>query len=519
MGAANCPETPRQKMIAMMYLVLTALLALNVGQEVLDGYSEVKDGLVRTNKNTEDRNNVTYGMLQSQEELNPGKVEKFNRSAKEVKSLADGVVGKIQGEIQFLADKVTGETGIDPCNLPKDKIGDTNVTGLMLPPNSNRGAELRKVLIEFKKDLKKSLDSISNSGMVLAEIDRAVNTDAGEGLPVERWEDLLFESRPVITSMTFLTKIQSDVRNIESIVIQHLFNQIGAADIKVNKIDAIIKPRSTYIVQGETFSADIFIAAIDTTKKPTVYLNGNVVEGGKYKASTNRNTPVGKKNLSFDVEIVNGDGEKEMRSASVSYEVVSPMATVSATKMNVFYDGVVNPLSISVPGVPEASIIATADNGTLRKVGSGAYQISPKVGKNCVISIAANIDNNRVSIGNYEFRVKRLPDPTAFIAANGGKFTGGAISKSDLVNAGKLQAELKDSDFDAKFSIESFTVNSFDSMGNSQLKKSDGASFSSEQKNLIKQLRQGKSIYITQIKAKGPDGSIRSLPAIEITIR
>lgn len=518
MGAANCPETPRQKMIGMMYLVLTAMLALNVGQEVLDGYVDVNTNITTTNKILDDRNTSTYEQIDYQETVHPAKVKDLNMQAKEVRNLSDKMINTIEVEKKHLAKLASGGETDDPLLLPKERVGDTNVTGQMLKPTSTKGENLRLAFAEYKASLKALAAKLPNAGKVVSEIEKTILVPSeGEKNP-SLWEQRLFESRPVITSITFLTKMQNDVRNMESVVIQHLFGQIGATDLKVNKVEAIVIPSSNYIVQGETFTARVITAAIDTTQKPKVRLEGNDIPDGHYVVHTNRNTTVGKKELRFDVEIVDGDGQTDIRKASVSYQVAAPMATVSATKMNVFYEGVVNPLSLSVPGVPADRVSATASNGTLTKVSTGSYTISPKAGRDCDITVSAEIGGKTVSIGTYTFRVKKLPDPIAYLPNGNSKFTGGAIAKSVLTEASSLLAELKDSDFDAKFNIVSFTLNSFDSMGNSVLAQSDGAKFSSKQKDQIKKLRRGKSVYITQIKAKGPDGSVRSLPAIEVEV-
>lgn len=200
------------------------------------------------------------------------------------------------------------------------------------------------------------------------------------------------------------------------------------------------------------------------------------------------------------------------------------MATVSATMMNVLYAGIDNPVSISVPGVAMNEISATMTNGSLVRSGDSWIARPERVGEEAVVSITASMDGRPVNVASSTFRVRRLPDPTPFIAytdASGAveHYRGGRpIQKAILLNAQSLQAAIDDGLLDTPFEVLSFETVMFDSMGNAITDISQGAAFSPGQKQKIQRLSRGKRFYISRIRAKGPDGTTRDLSPMEVIV-
>ena len=230
--------------------------------------------------------------------------------------------------------------------------------------------------------------------------------------------------------------------------------------------------------------------------------------------------------FSYDgyLEVTNGDGTVTRRDFSSSYTVIEPMATVSATMMNVLYAGIDNPVSISVPGVAMGDISASMTNGSLVRNGDSWIARPERVGSEAVVTVTANMDGNSVTMATSNFRVRRLPDPTPFIAytdANGNAehYRGGRpIAKAVLLNANVLQAAIDDGLLDTPFQVQSFETVMFDSMGNAITDISSGDAFSPGQKQKIQRLSRGKRFYISRIKAKGPDGTVRDLSPMEVIV-
>ncbi len=188
--------------------------------------------------------------------------------------------------------------------------------------------------------------------------------------------------------------------------------------------------------------------------------------------------------------------------------MVAPSATVSADLMNVLYAGYNNPLSVSAPGVPLNKIGVSMTGGTLQPNGNGKYIARPAaVGTDAVITVTANMEGRNVEMGKFTFHVRKLPDPTAFIAfndekGNANQYKGGRpLSKATLMGTHGIGAVF------------------FDNMGNAVPEISKSSSFTERQRNMFRMLSRGKRFYITRVKAVGPDGIERTLPqALEVIV-
>jgi gliding motility-associated protein GldM len=223
---------------------------------------------------------------------------------------------------------------------------------------------------------------------------------------------------------------------------------------------------------------------------------------------------------------LDGNGEKVRRDFSQKYTVVAPSATVSADIMNVLYAGYDNPMSISVPGVHSNQINAAMTGGSLTKTGDGKYIAKPtNVGGEAVVTVTAQNEGRSQEMGKFTFRVRKLPDPTAFIAYSDGKggteqFRGGNLSKQVLMSVDGIGAAIDDGLLNIPFRVTGFETVFYDAMGNAVPYKSNGANFSDQQKNQMRALARNKRFYIAEIHAVGPDGVERTLNgAMQVIIK
>ena len=232
-------------------------------------------------------------------------------------------------------------------------------------------------------------------------------------------------------------------------------------------------------------------------------------------------TRTGDFTLSGYITMQNGNGETIRRDFEQKYTVVDPSATVSADLMNVLYAGYSNPISISVPGVPLNKVTATMTGGTLQPVGPGKYIARPSsVGQDVTITVSSLQTGHAQQMGQYTFHVRKLPDPTAYIAMGNDRFRGGGLSKSALMDAKGIRAAIDDGLLDIEFRVTGFEAVFFDNMGNAVPMVSDGASFSARQRDAFRKLSRNKRFYISRISAIGPDGIARKLPAsMEIIVK
>ena len=335
----------------------------------------------------------------------------------------------------------------------------------------------------------------------------------------------MFEAMPAAAAVTLLSKLQSDVRNAEKEVLHTLVQNIDVKDIRVNALEAFVIPNSQTIVRGDKFSAHIVMAAVDTTQVPDIYI-------GNQKVTLRDNlyericSSTGDFTLAGYIETFNGSGDRVRRDFSQKYTVVDPSATVSADLMNMLYAGYNNPISVSVPGVPLNKIQATMSGGTLTPTGPGRYIARPtKVGENAVITVTSTNTGRPQQMGQFTFRVRKLPDPTPYIPfkdeqGNADRFHGGNMSIQQLMGIESVGAAIDDGILDIGFRVQSFEVVFFDNMGNAMPMASDGANFSARQKETFRKLRRNRRFYISRVVAVGPDGIQRTLQSsMEIIVK
>ena len=323
---------------------------------------------------------------------------------------------------------------------------------------------------------------------------------------------------PVAAAITMLTKLQNDVRYAEGEVLHTLVNNIDVGDLRVNAIHAYVIPTTQNVVQGNSFKARIIMAAVDSTARPAIYIDGKRIESedGWYEVPANK---TGDYTLSGYMELNSGNGTIR-RDFTQNYSVVSPLATVSATMMNVLYAGIDNPISISVPGVPSNMISARLKNGGGSLTRSGnAFVCKPTTpNQDVVIAVTANQEGRQQSMGEYEFHVRQLPDPAPFIEykdenGNTQRYRGGGtpILKKNLLSADGIVAAIDNGLLNIGFRVLSFETTFFDNNGNAVPELSDGPHFSDRQKKTFQQLGRGRRFYIQRVKAVGPDGIERQL--------
>ena len=308
-------------------------------------------------------------------------------------------------------------------------------------------------------------------------------------------------------------------------MLHNLISNVDVKDIRVNQLNAYVIPNAQTVVQGGRFSAQIIMAAVDTTRRPTIYIGGKQIQSDKGYYETVC-TKTGDFTFSGYIEMLNGSGEKVRRDFSQKYSVVAPSATVSADIMNVLYAGYDNPMSVSVPGIPSSKLRVSMTGGSFEQKGEGKYIARPTTpGTEAVITVAAESEGRMQEMGKFTFRVRKLPDPTAFIAyaAEGGgeeHFTGGGLSKQILMGTEGIGAAIDDGLLNIAFRVNSFEMLLFDAMGNAVPYKSNGAKFSDQQKAQMRGLARNKRLYIREIHATGPDGIERTLNGVmEVIIK
>lgn len=514
--------SPRQKMINMMYLVLTAFLALNVSKDILKAFQKVEVSLDTAVQNISVQNDLVYTEFTKAAENNPAKVAEWKDIAFEIKDHAF----ELRQYIADLKDTLIQKTGgyddegelVGMDNLEK-------VANEMLK-KPKKGEKL-KAEIDKYRDYMLSIESVSLNPELRSIIEKAFNTD-DIVTPKSKiaWEQETFGNYPLIAVLTFLTQIQGDVVSIESKSVNYLRNNIGADDMKFSTVEAQVISPNNYVMEGDSFKATISIAAYDDSQSPTilvtdVFINDtipdfsqadtlhNVVDGkGMYSIPARG---IGTQKKAAKILLATESGVKEYPKI-FEYQVAKPMAVVSPTKMNVFYRGVPNPIEVSVPGFSPEDLQVSGHGVTLKRIKPGQYEAT--VRENAKGDAKITVKANGRTIGKpIEFRLKRIPSPTASI--NGKRE--GVVSKGKLSKAQGIAASLPNFPFDLKYKVESFDVRLKDGEYTKTIKVK-GNKFTAEVKEKIIKLKPGSDISFTNIKAKGPDGR-KKCGAIVLTVQ
>ncbi|RPI43822.1 MAG: gliding motility protein GldM, partial [Bacteroidetes bacterium] len=424
---AHGKETPRQKMIGMMYLVLTAMLALNVSKEVLDAFVLVDNGLQTTTEAFAAKNASAYDEFAMAYEQNPEKVGDWKNKADEVKKRTDELYDFIQ-ECKLDIIRTKDEDAIHEGYIDwhEVKVLDNLETGaqvMITEEGGRRYKELQEKIDNLREYLLSVIGDHEAYAATVEAIEQNLSTEPPDKLQhsnkkseLMTWQSGYFEDLPLAAVVTLLTKMQADARNVEAEMLNYLRDQVGAGDFRVNVLEAVVIPNSNYVLKGQDYRAEVFLAAYDSTKMPEIILQDGTkleVKSGKGIYNVPSNTS-GFRKWGGTIQI-ESQGNMISRPFTSEYEVAEPTATISATAMNVFYRGVDNPVAISAGGVAESDVEATISSGhRINRVGPGKYTVKPGVQSDeAIVSVLARVDGSQRLMNKMFFRVLDIPDPDA----------------------------------------------------------------------------------------------------------
>ena len=515
MAIKKRPLSPRQKMINLMYVVLMAMLALNISTEVLNGFSIVEESLNRTTANSGKENKAIFDDFEEQMRKNPAKVRQWFEKATAVKNMSDSLYNYAQSLKRQIVMEADGEDG-NPADI-KNKDDLEAASQVMLAPGTGQGKKLYDAINSYRENILRFVSDPLQKKIISSNLSTAVPQN--ENTLGKNWQEYMFEDMPAAAAVTLLSKLQSDIRYAEGEVLHTLVANIGLKDIRVNKLEAFVVPSSTKLFPGDRMTAKMVMAAVDTTQVPEVYVNGRKINGDTYSFNVGG---VGEYNFSGYILMHDIAGNVLRRDFNQKYSVVAPPlaptgATLSADLMNVLYAGFENPISVSVSNTPQSSVSVSMSGGSIRSTGAGHYIAVPSaVGQDVTFNVSAK----GKSVGSFTFHVRKLPDPTAYIALGTDRFKGGGLQKGALMGSAGIKAAIDDGLLDIPFKVLSFETVFFDNMGNAVPLASSGASFSPRQKEQFRQLSRNKRFYITRVIAIGPDGITRKLPqALEVIVK
>ena len=565
-------------MIGMMYLVLTALLALNISKEVLNGFVKVENSLQDTQHTLKGKVAETLTTLEVKYAQNKEKVGPFMDKAREVRGRSDNLVNyitQLKGRCMATSEgKYAEEEANDFVNfIGKDESGmDTTIslaviqkkdeyqelTAFMVgsePQNPKydendpwSATALRKNLEAYRDYLKgvKLVDNLGNT----RELPEYIKVQLDERFTFENeiedgkevlWEAANFFDVPLAAVMPLMSKMIVDVQDAQEDVLSWLLGGIEAKSYKFTDLKPLVVPESNYILRGDSFRADVLLAAYDATNAPEIYIDGAKWDGrdssllayeglegltigrdgmGKLRIPT-RGMSLGEMNFKGLIRYQGPDGNIEPYSFyTPTITVAEPALVVSPTKMNVFYRGVPNPVEVSVPGVPQDKIDVRIDGGhKISRQSDGSYVVEPSSNssvREANITVSAELpDGSKKTLPAKNFRVKRIPDPVAFWT--GKKPTDKGITKAEVLSFAPVAARMEGFDFDVQVRVKSFTLKISKDGSFSDLPSGNNR-ITPDQQEALKRVRRGNVIYLEDILVSMPDGTERDLPPMKLKI-
>ena len=523
---AGFKETPRQKMIGMMYLVLTALLALNVSKEILDAFVIVNDSIEKTSSNFSGKVDMLHSDFAAQYSLDKQKVGPHYQKSVLAKDLSSDLIHFIDSlkyEIIARTENIPVDTAKirTLAELKKKDDFDTPTNMLVGAEGYGKraGWDLQQKIEKYRADMLLLIPEEERETFTIGLETDGVYKDAdGKSLT---WIQHNFDLTILAADVVIFNKLINEVKNSEYDVVSYLFQGISKNDFKFTDITAKILPTSVFVFQGDPFEAEIIVAAVDESSHPLVdykmgvdkwdddFLNSSqhiVGDSGFVKLvipTANKEPKLYSLAGRIGIQKPNNGGI-EYHEFNSSFFVAEPSANVAATKMNVFYRGVDNPIKISAAGVPATELqYSIKGDGSIVKTKDGlaVKGLTKKKVQNVTVYVFSGNGADRKELGKQEFRVKDLPDPNVFVRGMTGKDR--VAKQSFLVNPYLLCALPEYINFEFKFKVVSFNM-VINKGGDTFIKHSSSAQLSAEMKDYIKNARKNSMIVFTDIKVQGP---------------
>ena len=502
-------------MINLMYLVLTAILALNVSAEIINAFFALEKGI---KKSTELVGQTFPSSLSSMDQAkgnHPKEYAEWKPKAEQAVAIAADFESYINGITQELVTRAGGPHPEHP-DRPKNYKDKDVTTNLFV--NEGKGVEIENKITETRKKL---LDLLDDAGRKDLESKLPLVVDAiADDSKAKNWAEYKFKQMPVAAVMPTLAKLNSDAKSSVSSIINYCLDKVAVkTTLVLDKYIVAIAPKKAYLISGkDRFEAEIALGAYSSTANNiSISANGSgvPVNGGKATYSGGVESGTGEKTFTASASIKNpATGAVETVKGEFKYEVGQAAVTVAADKMNVFYIGVDNPISIAAAGVSSNSLKVSVNGGGANISGSGkSYVVRATSQGDCNVVVTSP---DMPSAATFKFRVKRIPDPIPLLGKKGQSTFGNGEFKSQE----GIIAFLENFDFDAKCAIAGFNIVRLGRREDPVNKINAGGRFGDEAMRLINLAKPGDSYMFTDIKAKCPgDAAGRDIGMLAVNIR
>ena len=519
----------RQKMINMMYLVLTALLALNVSKEILKAFHLMEVSFNKANANVAKKNNGLISTLRDQAKSRPEEVKPYlaraeavlltaEKFVKYIEELKATLIANTEGRKKAEEGEVASETELTEA----DNI-ELHAHYLFKNPGKAKAEELTNKVNSTREDLLKLIKS--GGGVVVKESDynkikmlTNLKTDYDKS-KYPGWAEMYFEHSPLAGVITMLTKIQNDCRNTEADIVELLAKSVDADKTTFDKLEAKVIASSSAVMVGSEYKAEVLLVASNSTSDNPVIVGGRALPmengAGIYTA---RPSNQGVFTWGGVIQVKGPTGIKPYE-FKAEYQAFQGGATISADKMNVLYIGLENPISISVAGYSPNDINASISGGggTLSKTKDG-YMARVTTSSLTGCTIVANVkmkDGSTRKMGEKLYRIKSVPKPESMF----GTLESGPAPAAALLAQNTIKAVLPNFVFEGiTFTVTSYSALYVPKRGQAEPVTGTGAAITQQLKSFITRAKKGDKVLVDDIQAVGPNGIKKRLAPIAITI-
>ena len=532
-------------MITMMYLVYTAMLALNVSAEVVEGFRSVGSAMTNSNINLQDKLDDTYANFDAALQNSREKVQASYDKAQQVRSLSNELKLYIDSlECEFIGMVSMDEAKIhtDPNNPDqvtivklKDAQGKTIIDSVRRALQIGGFAWMEKGLDDTHGAPRFFLDGSSEKGtgqaytihQKISEYVSAVKEILGEDSSLVKfpfdvdkmflnkegktvtWEMKNFDEVVAGAGLVTLTRLKAETMNAEFDAVNMLYKQVSKGDMKFSDIALISRPTSTYILVGGTYETRINVAAYDAKQKFTATIGGQTLTANDSGAVVYRRTCMtpGKQSIEAIAKVQTPDGEAKEIRVRDEFFVAEPLGSIQLEKMMVVYNGLENPITVSAAGVDARKIVANIDGGGSLTPGAkpGEYILRPNGSKKEInISLSAQLEKGKkpMDLGVKKVRCKNIPQP---IIKVGGYENGATISKKAFTDGMKV-LPYRPQGFDFEIPKGSMKVRKLEVfVSNNPQPPSDGNTLNSSVISAIRKASKGDMVAITATVLM-PDG-------------
>jgi len=498
----SLPKEPRQKMINMMYLVLTALLALNVSAEILNAFKIVDKSLIKSNTNISGANEVLYKSLTDKlsDPQQGANAKIWQPIAMDVQKLS----GAVYTLIQDYKGKLIVEAG--GSNATSTDFKEDNLdAGTRLFDSKGEGAKLFASLQKYKTD-------------VLA-LNPELKANFEKTFPVEvsgtakDWTITNFHMVPAVAGLTILSKLQNDLKNAENQLVTYCHSKLGQVKVQFDTYASLVGQSSEYVMPGEPIKIRAGVGAFSTSASPKISINGQSVS---VNAEGIAELPVdgggsGAHTATVNISYTTQSGEVKNETKEVKWMVGTPGgAAVMLDKMNVLYIGVDNPVTISSGTGWEKTSVSMSGGS----ISGGNGKFIAKVTAEGTASIVVKTDKGT---SPFTFRIKSLPPASAFI----GTIKEGEMPAASFRAMGGVRAQLENSEFDAPYKVMSYQITASGPgfPGGPAFGSNEGGFWGGNAATIANRAVPGTIISISKIIVQGPDGKPRKAANPSIVIR